>query len=199
MSAVIEAPIVLTEPIVQPRQTYIEFAATVLAHTNLSVEFINGDIYMTPAPVPAHQFTVRNLLRALDAYAVTQRLGEVLSSPLDIELAPERQIVQPDLIFISQDRVAALVGEKRITGAPDLLVEILSPATARLDRHVKLPLYAASGVAEYWIVDMAEQAVEVYTLDGATYRVAGIFLNGDIINVGRFAPAAIAVASLFAA
>ena len=198
MSAAIEPLPALVEPVAQPHHSYTEFSAAVLAHANLSVEFINGHIYMTPAPVPAHQFLVRNLWRAMDAYIVAKKLGEVLSSPLDVELAPESQIVQPDLVFISQQRVAVLVGEKRITGAPDLLVEILSPATARLDRLVKLPLYAACGVAEYWIVDMTEQAVEVYTLDDVTYRVAGIFLSGDTITAGRFAPAAIAVASLFA-
>lgn len=180
-------------------QSYPDFLTTVESHPDVRVELIDGNLIMTPAPTPRHQLVTTYLLLTLGQYVHTQGLGRVLTAPLDIELAPERQIVQPDLIFISQERVAALVGEKRITGAPDLLVEILSPATARLDRHVKLPLYAASGVAEYWIVDMAEQAVEVYTLDGATYRVAGIFLSGDTVNAGRFALAAIAVASLFAA
>jgi Uma2 family endonuclease len=179
-------------------QNYSEFLAAVDTYPDLGVELIDGAIIMTPAATPRHQLVTTYLLLTLGQHVHTQGLGRVLTAPVGVELAPESPIVQPDMVFISQERVTALVGEKRITGAPDLLVEILSPATARLDRLVKLPLYAACGVGEYWIVDMAEQAVEVYTLDGSTYRVAGIFLSGDTITAGRFAPVAIAVASLFA-
>jgi Uma2 family endonuclease len=152
---------------------------------------------MSPSPVPNHQRVLRNLFLLLDGFVSARQLGEILWAPLDVELAPQTRIVEPDLIFIAQERIGELVGEKQITGAPDLVVEILSPRTARTDRKVKLPLYARSGVSEYWIVDLDDRAVEIYLLDGETYRVGGIFFADDTITAGRFTEAQIVVDQLF--
>lgn len=184
--------------LIRKGQSYRDFLLAVEEYPHFRVEFIDGEIAMAPAPVPYHQSISGNLYRLLDRYVYAQRLGRLLYAPIDVELKREVRIVEPDLLFIAQERVAELVGEKRITGAPDLIVEILSPATAHRDRHVKLPLYATSGVAEYWIVDPDSKAVEVYILDGDTYRVAGIFVENGQIDVGRFAPAAITVDAIFA-
>lgn len=189
------------------KSTYAQFEAAVEANPTLRVEFMEGEIYMTPAPVPVHQFALRNLNRILDDYVSSQQIGEILFAPLDIELDPDAQIVQPDLIFIRKERLADLVGAKRITGAPDLAVEITSPSTARTDRFVKLMLYARYGVAEYWIVDVDEHAVTVHILEGDRYRVGGVFLaedrdgagtgDGTVINVGQFGEAEIGVERIF--
>ncbi|MBX3002273.1 MAG: Uma2 family endonuclease [Caldilineaceae bacterium] len=179
-------------------KSYREFLLAVEEFPALRVEFMDGEIVMTPAPVPAHQLISGSLYRLLDRYASAQGLGRVLYAPLDVELAPRTRIVQPDLVFIPQERLADLLGEKRITGAPDLVVEILLPATMHADRHVKLPLYAGSGVAEYWIIDPDHHAVEIYILDGESYRVAGIFIAGDRISVGRFADAGMGIDAIFA-
>lgn len=183
--------------LIRTGQSYRDFLLAVEEYPQLRVEFIDGEIAMAPAPVPYHQSISGNLYRLLDRYIYAQRLGRLLYAAVDVELEPESRIVEPDLLFIAQERVTDLVGEKRITGAPDLIVEILSSATAHRDRHVKLPLYAASGVAEYWIVDPDSKAVEVYILDGDTYRVAGIFVENEQISIGRFAPAAIPINDIF--
>jgi len=183
--------------LIRKGQSYRDFLLAVEEYPQFRVEFIDGEVAMAPAPVPYHQIIANNLSWVFNQYVRENKLGKVLPAPVDVELSAGARIVEPDFIFVAQTRVAALVGEKRITGAPDLIVEILSPATAHRDRHVKLPLYATSGVAEYWIVDPDSKAVEVYILDGDTYRVAGIFVENEQISTGRFAPAAIPVNNIF--
>ena len=185
------------QQLIRKGQNHRDFLIAVEEFPQFRVEFIDGEIVMTPAPVPFHQLISGNLYRILDRHIYDKKLGRLFYAPIDVELRPKTRVLEPDLIFIAQERVAELVGEKRITGAPDLVIEILSAATTRSDRHVKLPLYAESDVAEYWIVDPENLAVEVYTLDGATYRVAGIFVEDQQINVGRFGQAAIPVNDIF--
>lgn len=180
----------------QARKTYTDYLQAVDDNPGMRVELINGEIVMSPAPRPIHQIVSNNLTWLLDRYVRDKRLGRVLSAPVEVKLA-EDQVPQPDLLFIRRDRLTELVGERSIIGAPDLIVEILSPGTARYDRHTKLMLYAHHNVAEYWIIDIEGEAVEVYVLDNQTYRVAGIFLKGDVINVGQFSAAQIAINDIF--
>jgi Uma2 family endonuclease len=100
-------------------------------------------------------------------------LGRVFAAPVDVELAPDT-VVQPDIVVIlsaNLDRITP----SRIIGAPDLVVEILSPGTAGYDRREKQDAYARSGVGEYWIVDPGAQTVELLTLDQGGYRSHGVF------------------------
>ncbi|HUM72154.1 MAG TPA: Uma2 family endonuclease [Chloroflexota bacterium] len=105
--------------------------------------------------------------------------------------------MQPDLLFVRQERIEEMVGENYLDGVPDFVAEILSPGTAHYDRHTKLLLYAHYGVAEYWIVDPENKVIEVFILDGETYRVAGIFLGGDAIDVGMFTAVNIQIDAVF--
>ena len=153
---------------------------------------------MTPARSPHHQMVVANLLLLLGQHAKQKDLGIVLPAPLDVVLAREAQITQPDLIFVGKSHRAKLLARAVVNGAPDLVVEILSPSTARMDRKVKLLLYAQHGVGEYWIVDPEDRSVEVYVLDGNSFRIGGIFMAGDAINAGKFADAGVTAESVFA-
>lgn len=182
-----------------PEKSHQDYLTAVGEHDTLRVEYLNGDIVMTPARSPHHQIIVTNLLLLLGHHAMQNGLGLVLPAPLDVVLSKEAQIAQPDLIFIAKERAPKLVTRAAITGAPDLVLEIISPSTARADRKIKPPLYAKHGVAEFWLVDPEDQSVEVFVLDGETYRVAGIYLAGDIIEAGRFVEAKIAINSIFAA
>jgi Uma2 family endonuclease len=178
-------------------KSHQDYLTAVTEHDTLRVEYLNGDIVMTPARSPHHQIIVTNLMLLLGQYAMQNGLGLVLPAPLDVVLAKEAQIAQPDLIFIAKARAPKLVTRAAITGAPDLVLEIISPSTARADRKIKPPLYAKHGVAEFWLVDPEDQSVEVFVLDGDSYRVAGIYLAGDVIKAGRFADAQIAIDSIF--
>jgi len=114
-------------------------------------ELIFGRFYVTPSPVSLHQALVFVIGSKLDRIA-RETGGFVRLAPLDVTLA-DHSVVQPDIIYITPEHRHIL--QDRIEGAPDLLVEVLSPGTARRDRGEKLKLYAESGVREYWIVDPA--------------------------------------------
>ena len=124
-------------------------------------EFIGGRLYMTPAPVTRDQRVLARLWSALFRILVDSGRGEVLSAPLLVQFPGTDDRVQPDLLFISHER-RSIIGEKQVTGAPDLVVEILSPSTAHRDRGIKLDLYARHGVRQYWIVDPVEDVVDVW-------------------------------------
>ena|SRR3990167_8879297 len=122
-------------------------------------EIIDGDSHMVPAPNTHHQKISRNLELILWDFVKKRNLGEVLDAPVDVILSNE-DIVQPDLVFISKKRLGILT-EKNVIGAPDLVVEILSPSTKNLDKDIKRKLYEKYGVLEYWIVDPDGASVEV--------------------------------------
>lgn len=133
-------------------------------------QLIHGELVMSPSPSARHQRILRALFRSLDAFVVHDDLGEVLFAPMDVYLSEENTL-QPDLIFIARDR-RNIIGEQKIEGAPDLIVEILSPSTAYLDLTKKKRLYEMHGVKEYWTVDPEQQTVEVFenTDDGFMQR-----------------------------
>jgi len=127
-------------------------------------ELIDGDLYMTPSPSVRHQAVLTNLLWLLESHVRASGCGRVLAAPLDVVLGQreKRSVVQPDLLFISNARSAISADE--IVGAPDIVIEILSPSTARRDTALKKSLYARSGVREYWIADPALETVDVFLL-----------------------------------
>jgi len=131
-------------------------------------EIIEGEEFMTPAPEVPHQRVSRKLERILDDYAARTRSGEVFDAPIDVVLTDE-DVVQPDLLFISTGR-AGIVTRENIRGAPDLVVEITSPSTARIEREQKRALYERAGVREYWIVDPEARTAEIHEF-GSPRRV----------------------------
>ena len=118
-------------------------------------ELIEGDFYMVPSPSFRHQSISRDISTPLWDYVRTNGLGVVVWAPMDVVLTQE-SVVQPDILFISNER-REIITDNNISGAPDLVVEILSPSTADRDRELKLRLYARHGVREYWIVDPDER------------------------------------------
>lgn len=125
-------------------------------------QLIGGMLIMTPAPSTYHQIISMKLEVKLAVFVMERDLGLVLDAPVDVYLE-ETETYQPDIIFIARDRQDIIKPDK-INGAPDLVVEILSPGTAYYDLRKKFKVYEKTGVREYWIVDPEEQSVEVYTL-----------------------------------
>ncbi len=125
-------------------------------------EAIEGELYVTPAPSSRHQRVAMRLTLALNRLLVDRDLGELFFAPIGVEFPDTQEGVQPDLVFVSRSRSGIIV-EEGLRGAPDLVVEILSPTTASRDRGVKRKLYERQGIAQYWIVDIEAEAVEVWT------------------------------------
>lgn len=136
-------------------------------------ELLEGELAMIPSPTPYHQDILRNLLRSLDEHVRNRKLGKVYAAPLDVVLS-EQNVVQPDLLFIARERTE-IIAEEAVRGAPDLVVEVLSPATAQRDRTYKRTLYARHGVREYWLVDPQSKIIEVLKLGRRGYERAGLY------------------------
>ncbi len=124
-------------------------------------EAIDGELYVTAAPSRRHQWVSGNLEAALRELLQKPKLGWVYRAPIGVEFPATGEGVQPDIIFVSRAAPEKLVDEG-IRGAPDLVVEVLSPSTAGRDRSIKLKLYQRQGVIQYWIVDPDEETIEVW-------------------------------------
>jgi len=118
-------------------------------------------IPMAPAPDIYHQRLSHKLNKLLSDFVESRQLGEVLYAPVEVVMA-EDNVAQPDVLFIAKENAGII--KARIEGAPDLVVEILSPSSIRRDRYEKREQYARFSVKEYWIVDPASQSVEILTL-----------------------------------
>lgn len=125
-------------------------------------QLIGGRMIMTPAPSTYHQIISMKLEVKLAVFVMEKDLGLVLDAPIDVYLE-ETETYQPDIIFIARDRLAIIEPDK-INGAPDLVVEILSPGTAYYDLRKKFKIYEKNCVKEYWIVDPEEKSIEIYLL-----------------------------------
>jgi Uma2 family endonuclease len=115
---------------------------------------------------------------------IKNHLGEVWTAPLDVRLSGETAL-QPDLVFISNAR-AGIIQENWIAGAPDLVVEVLSPSTATYDRATKLPIYAGAGVPEVWLIDSQAKTLEVLKLQNKKYIVEASHANDQVLTSNLF-------------
>ena len=143
-------------------------------------ELLDGELIMVPAPNMVHQGLSTILLRLIDTLVTLQKLGKVFHAPTDVVFS-DTDTVQPDLIFVSNER-AHIITENNIRGAPDLVIEILSPSTAGRDRTFKRTLYERHGVREYWMVDPAARNVTVLLLGENGYELAGIYGEGQTLT-----------------
>ena len=156
------------EPIRYTYEDYLAFPDDGRRH-----ELIDGEHFVTPAPVSGHQRLSVRLTVAIGSWLRDHPVGELFAAPLDVILS-DIDVVQPDLLFVSNER-SQILG-KWIHGAPDLVIEILSPSTRRADEITKRKLYERVGVREYWIVDGEIHVVKIYRRqdDGTFPRVADL-------------------------
>jgi Uma2 family endonuclease len=141
-------------------------------------EVIEGELHMNPAPSFWHQDASINLATEMVNFVKQRQLGKVVTAPIDVKLGDLANPVQPDILFIHQDRLA-MIQERWIDGPPDLIVEILLPGNWIDDRRTKFSLYAVSGVREYWIVDPDKRQIEVFMLRRGAYELIGRFDAGE--------------------
>jgi Uma2 family endonuclease len=162
--------------------TYEEFAR--LPDDGNRYEVIAGDLYVTPSPGRIHQKVSARLSGLFLAYCEEHGAGDVYHAPFDV-IFGEGDYLEPDLVFVREDRVDEVIRDHGIVGTPDLVVEILSDSTESRDRGIKRERYAAYGVPEYWIIDTDEKHVEVYRLRRGDLRQVAV--EDDVL---RYRPSA---------
>ena len=161
----------------QGHWTYDHYAS--LPEDGKRYEIVDGVLlYMSPAPGISHQKAVLRLASYLLALVENAGLGQTFVSPIDVELSPGT-VFEPDIVVVlnaGRDKVTA----SHIVGAPDLVVEVLSPGTQRYDRTTKREAYALAGIKEYWLVDPIAHTIEtLFLLEGKAYRSVGVFSGQD--------------------
>jgi Uma2 family endonuclease len=154
-------------------------------------QVIEGDLLMSPSPNTFHQVIIGRIFAAFFVHLQTRPAGQVFIAPLDVFL-DDINIYQPDMIFVSHKSRAKIV-EEGIEGPPDLIVEVLSTSTSRLDKGSKKKVYTRSGVEELWLVDPHTKQVEVCT--GMQSVVLGV---GAVLKPAALPGLTIAIAELFA-
>lgn len=143
-------------------------------------ELIEGELLMTPSPLTRHQRAVGKFFVRLDNYVSIHGVGEVFVSPYDVVLDNEN-VFEPDVIFVSKEN-SPIITEANIKGAPDMVIEVLSPSTSKRDLINKKRIYAKYGVKEYWIADPQEKTVDLFILNDKQFDLKKRYAKDDVIE-----------------
>jgi Uma2 family endonuclease len=143
---------------------------------NLRRELIDGELVVTAAPATRHQRVVAVLVAELYQYA-KQLGGEVLPAPTDVYFS-DTNVVEPDVLFLRPENLQR-IEKKFIRSAPDIVVEVSSPSTRRLEIVRKLELYERFRVPEYWYVDLEADRIEIYRFQGDHFARPELLARDD--------------------
>jgi Uma2 family endonuclease len=124
-------------------------------------ELIDGEHYVTPSPNTRHQRVSANLHLLIGSWLETHPVGQVFYAPYDVVFS-DYDVVEPDLLYVSNARAAEVLTPQHARGAPEIAVEIASPGTRKRDETIKRRLYERAGVSEYWVVDPEVDVIRVY-------------------------------------
>jgi Uma2 family endonuclease len=151
-----------------PQQEWTDADYFALPDTNRFVELSEGELIMPPHPTNTHQRIVLRLVLVFQSFVEARDVGTIRFAPLPVRLWPGK-IREPDILFVSHEH-ADRIGEQ-FYGPPDLVVEVISPGTRRVDRGEKFLEYARAGISEYWLVDPEAQSIEVFVLQDGVYTL----------------------------
>lgn len=160
-----QATLLDMEPVATERYTVDDYRA--MPEGPPYYQLVEGELIMSPAPNRYHQVVARNLFSIIHDYLRRNPIGEAYFAPVDVYLS-ETDVVQPDVFFVSHAN-RGLLADDGIHGGPDLVVEIVSPGNAQLDKKRKRPLYARHGVKELWLIEPTLEQIHRYdfTVDAA--------------------------------
>ena len=158
-------------------------------------ELIDGVLIMAAAPNMAHQTTQRKLGWRMASTVETEELGEVFFSPCDVVLS-EHTTLQPDLIFVSNEN-ADIITDANIQGAPDLVVEIISPSSTGRDWVTKRDLYAKHGVKEYLLIHPIDRTVWVMLLKDGYLELVATLYEGDTLTFSTIEGFSVKLSDIF--
>ncbi len=159
-------------------------------------ELIDGELDLVPSPTTQHQDIVGRLFLVLARFVQAGNLGRVFVAPLDVVLS-EHDVLQPDLMYVSKER-ESIVSDPNVKGAPNMVVEVLSPATEDRDRTVKRARYLKYGVVEYWIVDPQSRTIEVLRAEATNFETERIYAPGTTMVSPELPGLEVDVANIFA-
>ena len=159
-------------------------------------ELIDGVLIMAAAPNLMHQDVELNLALPIGTWVRWRQLGKVYTSPVDVVFTAT-DTVQPDLVFVSNEQ-ARILTPANIQGAPDLVVEILSPSTAKLDWRDKMELYEMHGVPEYWVVDPVGCLLWQFRLRGGKYQLHATLGQEDTLTTPTLEGFSLPMSEVFA-
>lgn len=149
--------------------TYEEYYRLTPESHDERYEIDNGELVPMPAPTVVHQRIIMELAHAMDPFTKEHALGEIFISPLDV-IFDDDNTAQPDLLFVTTAR-KEIIKERGVFGAPDMVVEVLSPSSTRRDREEKSTKYLRFMVQEYWLVNPIERSIEVRIWRGDYWAV----------------------------
>jgi Uma2 family endonuclease len=147
---------------------------------NGNYELHNGNIIYMASPTPQHQIFSGNLFTEMNVHVRRQKLGRVITAPMDTVFTIH-DTFQPDILFVAQERLG-IIGDKKIEGAPDLVVEILSPGNDTKEMAYKKVIYEFSEVREYWLVNLTKKTLTQYENKDGDFHVKHIFQQTDTLT-----------------
>ena len=135
-------------------------------------ELIDGEHYVTPSPDTRHQRISGRLHLAIGTWLEAHPVGQLFYAPFDVVFS-RFDVVEPDLLYMSNERAAEILTDKHVSGVPELVIEIGSPGTRKRDETLKRRLYERTGVSEYWVVDPELDVIRVFRRSGESYGRPG--------------------------
>ena len=166
------------------------------SHRGVRYQLIEGELVKMAGPNDPHQVFIGELYIEVRTQTRALGLGETRISPFDAAI-DEHNTFQPDLLFVSNERRHIFDGHG-VTGAPDVVVEVLSESTRRRDFDVKLPVYGRNGVREAWMADLPAETVSKYIGDGSTMTLAAVYGANDVLTSEAIPGIAINLTPIFA-
>ncbi|MEM1213978.1 MAG: Uma2 family endonuclease [Planctomycetota bacterium] len=150
------------------RMTAKQFLALGEDPPGVRLELVDGEIEMSPSPMPRHSHAIMELVFLIKAYLVETGQAGIVLSDTDTVFG-DHDVRRPDVLYFSERR-RGLVGVEALKGPPDLAIEVISPSNERTDREIKFKLYEQGGVAHYWIVDPMTEMLEAFRLVEGYYQ-----------------------------
>ena len=166
------------------------------SHRGVRYQLIEGELVKMAGANQPHQVFIGELYFAARSQIGASGAFEIRLPPFDVYI-DEHNTFQPDLPFVSSER-RNILGERGVTGAPDVVVEVLSESTRRRDFNLKLPVYGRNGVREAWMADLLAQTVSKYVGDGATMTLETIYGANDVLTSDVLPGVSIDLAPIFA-
>ena len=162
-------------------------------------ELIDGEHYVTPSPNTRHQRISGRLYLLLGNWLEEHPIGQLFYAPFDVVFS-NFDVVEPDLLYMSNERAATILTDKHVAGVPELVIEIASPGTRKRDETLKRRLYERCGVEEYWVVDPIVDTVRVFHRSASGFSRPSELTaeGGDMLTTALLPGLAIAVTHLFA-